>query len=349
MLAGEYAVLKGSHALAATLACGMIISVEWDPHAARWEIHSNIWSDPKFVSDDHSPQSDMLCRAVQYMAKKTGMHGGKVRVDSAIEIEHGIGSSSAIRLGICSAFYAIKNGLDQSRSHGLSIEAMNAAWSLQSEGQGVASGYDIATQFVGGLVEFKFEYDNNHWKPKWFKHDLDALNEIVHVFVGGAGAPTTETVQTMSSWIDGGNRYDRLVEVSETLIDAFNEAIQWPSKRSLSRLATLCGSSRNFFATGPCFPTTIATQLASIPGLDKTWSWKTTGAGGEDAIIVVGEKKDIQSAVSTLWENGWHRLEHKFSSVGAHVISFHDDTTTPTPTYDAFNQFTAPRMKGYLR
>ena len=107
MLAGEYAVLKGGHSLAASLTSGMTVDIEWDPTAASWEIHSDIWSAPKYVNDDHTPQTDMLCRAVQFAAKKTGMHGGKVSVLSKIAIEHGIGSSSALRLGICAAFFCL--------------------------------------------------------------------------------------------------------------------------------------------------------------------------------------------------------------------------------------------------
>ena len=322
MLAGEYAVLRGGHALAAALNCGMMIRVEWDDEAAEWEIHSNLWSEPKIISDDHTPQTDMLCRAVQFAAKKAGMHGGKVYVSSDIDIKHGIGSSSALRLGICGAFLALKQGPDPQRSGGIPIEAIHSAWQLQCEGQGIASGYDIASQYAGGLVEFSFEFHDNKWKPHWFRHSLDGLSEIVHVFVGGQGAPTASTTHTTSSWLDGANRIDKLIETSETLVDAFNLAIQWPEPSNLKRLMRSCGMMRKLFVGSPHFPNELAESLSAVPGLDKTWSWKTTGAGGEDAILLLGTTEEIRSAVSKLWEIGWHRLESGFTAKGSQVVSF---------------------------
>jgi len=319
MLAGEYAVLRGGHSLAAALTCGMTISVEWDPHAAKWEIHSNLWTEPKFVEDDHSPQSEMLCRAIQFVAKRTGMHGGKITVSSDIEIEHGIGSSSALRLGICAAFFTL-NSPSACQSKQIPRQAIEAAWQLQSEGQGIASGYDIVAQFAGGLVEFNYEYEDNKWKPHWFRHDLDAISEIVHVFVGGNGAPTTETLQTMASWLEGGNRIERLMDTSESLVDAFNMAIQRPSSANVKRLIATTSLSRGLFMGNPHFPNSVAAALAEVPGLDQTWSWKTTGAGGEDAILLIGGVLETREAAKRLWKNGWHRLEHSFSMEGARIL-----------------------------
>ena len=350
MLAGEYAVLRGGHALAAALTCGMTIRVEWDPKAAVWEIHSSIWTEPKVLGDDHTPQTDMLCRAVQFAAKKTGMHGGRVFVKSDIEIKHGIGSSSALRLGICGAFFAIKNGPDSSRPGGISTEAIHAAWQLQCEGQGIASGYDIVAQYVGGLVEFSFEYGNNKWKPHWFRHNLEALNQIAHVFVGGRGAPTTQTVQTMASWLDGGNRNEKLMDTSETLVDAFNMTIQWPDMNNLKKLTSACAASRNIFAGSPHFPTNIASDLAAIEGLDRTWSWKTTGAGGEDAILLIGTESAIQPAAAKLWDAGWHRLDFRFSMTGCHIISREtDESTATTPGMSAHKSGATSGKREFLR
>jgi mevalonate kinase len=322
MLAGEDAVLRGGHALAATLDCGMNINVEWQNHSADWEIHSNLWSEPKFVHDDHTPQIDMLCRAVQFAAKRCGMHGGKVTVSSDIEIKHGIGSSSALRLGICAAFFALKNGPDENRSGGIPIEAVNAAWQLQSEGQGVASGYDIATQFAGGLLEFSFEYHDNKWKPHWFKHDLNNLADIIHVFVGGKGAPTAQTTQTTSSWLESANRNEKLMENSEALVDVFNLAIQWPETRNINRLVQACGAVRQLFVGSPHFPTEVADHIQTTPGCDRSWSWKTTGAGGEDALLIIGKSSEIAAVASKLWDIGWHRLNVPFNSGGARIVSF---------------------------
>ncbi len=320
MLAGEYAVLRGGHALAATLDCGLSVKVTWEPQAAQWDIVSDLWDAPRQVIDDRTPQTDLLCRAVQYAAKRTGLHGGRVEISSGIEVRHGIGSSSALRLGVCAAFMALRDNPQEVTK--VSSDAVYTAWQLQSEGQGIASGYDIVTQYAGGLIEFNFEYEDNQWKPHWFRHDLGVLNQLVHVYVGGSGAPTAETVQTMSSWLDGGNRFDKLVDTSETLVDAFNTALQWPDIKTIRKLCQSCGSARQLFATSPHFPQTIGTGLAQIPGLDQRWSWKTTGAGGEDAILLIGTKDDTRQAAAKLAELGWHPSGHSFVNEGSHIRQF---------------------------
>ena len=344
MLAGEYAVLRGGHALAATLDCGLSVKVTWDPKAAQWDIISDLWDAPRYVIDDRTPQTDLLCRAVQYAAKRTGMHGGRVEISSGIEIKHGIGSSSALRLGVCAAFLALRDHPNETSR--VPVDAIQTAWQLQSEGQGIASGYDIVTQYAGGLVEFNFEYDDNKWKPHWFRHQLGALNQLVHVYVGGAGAPTTETVQTMSSWLDGGNRFDKLLDTSEALVDAFNTALQWPDIKSLRKLFQTCGNARQIFATSPHFPQSISNALGVVPGIDQSWSWKTTGAGGEDAVLLIGTKDETLRAAARLADLGWHPSGHTFVNKGSEIRKFtsteigtEERTASPRVSKSALREF----------
>lgn len=324
MLAGEYAVLRGGHALAVTVDTGMNISLKWEPHAASWNIFSNLWDSPKTVSDDHTPQTDILCRAVQLAAKKTGFHGGTINVTSSLDIRHGLGSSSALRLGICGAFFALQEHQKNHMTPVLPRESINAAWQLQSESQGLASGYDIVTQYVGGIVEFSFEYLSNKWSPHWFKHHVGSLNKFVHVFVGGRGAPTTQTMHTTNSWLDSAGRLDKMMDVSESLVDSFSQCLHYPSKKSLRELIYNCAGSRSLFVGNPHFPAEIAAKLGQITGVDSTWSWKTTGAGGEDAILLIGEPEQILGVESCLKQSGWYRLNAKFSDQGAQVITSSD-------------------------
>lgn len=320
MLAGEYAVLRGGHSLAVTVDTGMTVRVHWDPMAASWTIKSDLWNDPKVVEDDHSPQKDILCRAVQFAAKKTGLHGGTVSVTSALDIHHGLGSSSALRLGVCGAFFALQQGEKSGTPRDIPRESMHSAWLLQSEAQGLASGYDVVTQFVGGLVEFSFDYSDNKWAPRWFKHQIDGLDTFVHVFVGGAGAPTTQTMQTTNSWLDFGNRLEKFIDISETLVDCFNVCIQQYNAKSLKSLISACAASRGLFIGSPYFPNKLAASLSVLPGIDHKWSWKTTGAGGEDAILLVGQKNQLIEAFSVLHGLGWQQLQGKFSESGARIV-----------------------------
>ena len=330
MLAGEYAVLRGGHALAVTVDRSMTVAVTFDPAAFSWIVKSNIWEEPREISDLSTPHSDPLCRAVQASAKRHSLHGGTVEIQSTIDIADGIGSSSALRLGVCSAFHLLKHDRDPKRPSGIPLDCVLQAWALQAENQGTASGYDIATQYAGGLVEFSFQYEANTWTPKWFRHDLDLLSEYVHIFVGGSGAPTSTTLQSTASWLDGGNRFERLIDTSENLIDAFLNAIRWQSPENFRRLIACTAAQRVMFAGSPHFPLAVAEKLTNLPGIDTKWSWKTTGAGGEDAILLIGPHKSIQPAAQELWSMGWHRLEAPFTSSGIRIDSL--DFARPTST-----------------
>lgn len=348
MLAGEYVVLRGGHALAVTVDRKMTIDVKIDSSINKWIIKSNIWDTPKEVNDFKAPQSDPLCRAVQASAKRHSLYGGEVTIQSDIEIADGIGSSSALRLGICAAFQLLKNDRDTSRPTGIALDCVKQAWALQTENQGSASGYDIATQYVGGLVEFTYHYEDNVWTPKWFKHELEALKDYVHVFVGGNGAPTSSTLQSTASWLDSGVRFDRLVETSENLVDAFLNAIRWPSTDTYRRLISCVAAQRAIFAASPHFPISVAEVLANLPGLDSRWSWKTTGAGGEDAILIIGPRHAILPAEEALSGRGWRRLAGGFTSTGIQIESL-SNTPIPatTPDYPASTKpgATAPRRR----
>ena len=332
MLAGEYSVLRGAHALAVTLNQHMTVDVTVEPTHTTWEVHSNLWSAPVIIKDFHSQQDEMLCRAVQSEARRNNLSGGIVRVTSDIDVKHGLGSSSALRLGVCAAMRTLRNGLDSQRASQISAEAVNDAWSMQFEEQGMASGYDIATQYAGGLVEFSFQYEENRWRPHWFKHQLEALPQVVHLFVGGKGAPTTSTMHATSTWLDGGNRIERLIETSENLVDAFLNMIRWPSNQSLKKLCAAAGAQRLLFAANPMFPVEIAKALADISGLDQTWSWKTTGAGGEDAIMLIGVKDQLTPAIEALAKIGWQPLGVKFGTSGISIEEASPHETSPQPT-----------------
>jgi mevalonate kinase len=64
MLAGEYAVLRGGHALGCALSCGMTIEVVWDSHATSWIVESDVWNAPQIFEGQAPLQTDILCRAV---------------------------------------------------------------------------------------------------------------------------------------------------------------------------------------------------------------------------------------------------------------------------------------------
>lgn len=139
-------------------------------------------------------------------------------------------------------------------------------------------------------------------------------------------------MQTTASWLDFGSRMEKFLDVSEALVDAFNLCIQQPNTTSLKALISTCAASRAQFVGSPHFPANIAANLGVIPGLDKKWTWKTTGAGGEDAILLIGEQHEILEASKRLSDLGWNRLNARFSDLGAHVVQHAEPHVSPTLT-----------------
>ena len=86
--------------------------------------------------------------------------------------------------------------------------------------------------------------------------------------------------------------------------------------KTMSDLASAAGAQRSFLAESPHFPKSLAAHLAALPGCDQTWSFKTTGAGGEDALLVFGRKADITAADSALRSLGWHPMPASFTGHG---------------------------------
>lgn len=331
MLAGEYAVLRGGHSLAATINRTLTVTANVESDMSGWTITSNIWPEPIVMTDLRAPQTDPLCRAVQAGAKRYGFNGGTVDIKSNLNIQDGVGSSAALRLGVCAAFHILKHDFETKRTSGIAVDALQHAWALQTESQGMASGYDVVTQYVGGLVEFNYEFVGNTWKPHWFKHDVAGLSDLVHVFVGGNGAPTTTTMQTTSSWLESSHRYERLIEASESLIDAFLTALRWPTSQHYQSLFAMTAAHRTLFAGNPHFPVELAQALVHLPGHDTKWSWKTTGAGGEDAILILGPLSHLTDVIKALAPLGWRRLDAEFTNQGIQTQTAVSSPLPPKP------------------
>ncbi|MCX6123348.1 MAG: hypothetical protein NTV34_01150 [Proteobacteria bacterium] len=329
MLAGEYSVLRGGHSLAATIDRTMTVEVEaaieGSANAATWTVGSDLWDEPRLISDLRAQEQEPLLRAVQAGARKSGLSGGVVSVHSNLSIQDGIGSSSALRLGVSAAFDLLKNGRDSTTPSGVNRRALHQGWQLQAEAQGQASGYDLVAQYLGGLVEFHADFQNDEWTPHWFRLPVDSLSTFVHVFVGGAGAPTKTTMQSTNSWLDHSSKGDRLLEFSENLVDAFMAQIRFPAFLHFKKLVEAVGAHRGLFTAIPTFPAEIARALAGTPGHDASWTWKTTGAGGEDALLLIGSQVAIRPAINTLFDLGWRRLDAKFCDTGISIESLNGD------------------------
>lgn len=322
MLAGEYSVLYGGRALAATVKHHMVVTVT-DHEKGKCRLTSNLWDDALEVRTDLNPDDGQppLVSSALSAIKKNQINGATVDVRGNLDPAHGFGSSSALRLGTSIALktFACGRGADTYWE-----EAIDA-FRQQKTAQKRASGYDIVTQYVGGLTLYtpaaRMVDGREAWPGRittFPKETVRRLNQIFHVFVGGKGAPTTETMGSTTAWLEQENRTAHLVHLSEQLIDAVLTALKSRSG-NLSQLTQAVGAHRTFFAQSPAYPPWLDAELAPLAGADESFSWKTTGAGGEDAVLLIGTESAVEDAADKLQRRGWQRLKRPFAPEGTSV------------------------------
>ncbi len=308
MLSGEYAVLFGTEALSATLNCTMDIHV-CKSEDQRSEVSSNLWAEPKYLNsgfDYHEPLLETVAWGIEtYKAPPL-----KVKVESALTPAWGIGSSSALRLGV---LLGIKTWMERKIPDQTSAWAVGKlAWDLQRQSQKRASGYDIATQLVGGL--YRFQSNPGEWPLRQNRLDASSLNKYVKIYIGGNGAPTGQVMGDTLGWLARNQLEEKLAQASENLGEAWKTLLG--SNPHLPDLFEAIREHRALFfgALSHSFP--LLQKLKEVKGLDQSWSFKTTGAGGEDAILLVGETSLAEDLLSKL---GWSKLPAEFTNFGTDV------------------------------
>jgi mevalonate kinase len=311
MLCGEYAVLQGATSLAATVDSWLTVSIEDDPQRL---VSSDLW--PHRIQldkadSDHVQREPLLQSSLLAAPKDHGFH---VHVASDLAVEHGLGSSSALRLGVHLGFRAWqKQPLPLSEAEAWS--AAEQAWQEQLQQQSFASGYDTVVQLTGGLVRWT---PSAHWPGTIQKYDAECLSRWVHPYVGGQGAPTAKVGGSMRQWLTRTGTWDQLRSASEDLREEM-EAVFLHGKLSTQDLFQANARHRSFFQNGPGFPSALYNLLASLPGFDRSWTFKTTGAGGEDAILLIGEDCELMGVKKALSYHGWYPLGLGWQNRGAWI------------------------------
>ena len=308
MLSGEYSVLGGGRSLAFTVDKRLQVSVE--TQALGVSVHSELWSEAKNLHlTDTAPENPLL-NSVHWAMKNWGIDCCRVEVRSHINVSDGLGSSSAVRLASLAALSRYAGRDDQL------WDLARLAWQQQKLQQGFASGYDIASQTCGGLV--LFEPDYNNWPGQCQDLGWKRLESIVHVFVGGKGAPTDLVAGSTSQWLKDQGRWDSLNQYADILIDelvAYNDGAA-----NYNSVIEAVANHRRVFEDNLNFPIHIKNDLSSVSGFDKTWSFKTTGAGGEDSILLFGSENEIKDGVKKLKNLGWEKLNTSVSPQGLEII-----------------------------
>lgn len=320
MLAGEYSVLKGEAALAITIDRYLNARISTNS-TSEFVVTSNLWASPRICSPTRTEyDGDLLLDAVIQAARRYQQTGGTVVIESQLDIRHGLGSSSALRLAVFAGLHCAQ--LRQKGQPWTSAElwqAAEAALHHQRQNQSKASGYDIVTQATGGLVLWQMV-------PPWpgsiqsLTVQEDAASQIFFM-VGGQGAPTTKTIASGSSWLDADpSRWSMLIALTRPLTEAFMAHFQNPSAATIAHLVAATAHHRQFWQMAPHFPAGIRDLLAQIPGLDQTWSWKPTGAGGEDALILVGPPQKLSPVFEVLQTQGWEALSYRIVQDGLSLM-----------------------------
>ncbi len=312
MLAGEYSVLSQGQALAATISGRLRVNVIRDVGSTATTVYSNIWKKPQTVSHADTP-NDPLLEAVAFGMKAFDFCGGRVEVDSCLPVSYGVGTSSAVRIATL---------LGLARFAGKTIDpwqVIRDALSLQRKHQGHASGYDMATQYLGGVISFRsLNTESQSW-PGCFKdlgqEALARLGSSVIAMVGGKGAPTGQILGKTKGWLAECGRIEELSRLSSRLIHTWEKFLA-TQRTSRLELFQDIANHRKVFVGSPAYPENLFRHLESISGCDKSWTFKATGAGGEDAILLVGEPSLLSEPISLFKKMGWHKMPFDFSSQG---------------------------------
>ena len=306
MLAGEYAILKGGTSLSAAVDARLHVTVA-PTLANAFSIHSDLWPEERELPAE--PATEPLLDSLQFLARVHELHGARITVTSDLPISYGLGSSSAVRLAshlAVQAFCEQKIELSQEEIW----RAARDAWRLQESQQGFASGYDFVTQVVGGFIEWTANYDS--WPGTVRSLDLGWLTDWVHPYGGGVGAPTTRIGGGVRQWLESFLLWPELQRRTSDLIGALL------AQNSEAIFASVAAHS-NLLRPGPFYPDALYKTLASLPGYGRSWSFKTTGAGGEDAILLLGHRSDLFEADRELRRNAWQALAQPWTEVGSQI------------------------------
>ena len=314
MLAGEYSVLTKGRSLSATVDAFLTMDIS-DRIEDSIEVQSNLWPQPIQLNFNKNPEP--LFDSLQSAAKQHDISRALVQVRSHLSVAYGLGSSSAVRLAAHLGLLAFAKQSIQFPPD-LLWSSAREAWRLQREQQGFASGYDLVTQLHGGYLEWRPDYEC--WPGAIRSLSLDWLHDWVHPYAGGQGAPTEKVGGSVRGWLDQEGLWPELLQRNECLIDAF-------LAQEGEALIAANQTHRQLFQKAPFYPASLYKGLASLSGFDRSWSFKTTGAGGEDAILILGHRSNLTGVDAALNRQGWKRLSSSWTTQPSQVKwkdSLHD-------------------------
>jgi mevalonate kinase len=320
LLAGEYAVLDGHPALSIAVDRYLTVTLtETKNHG--WILASDLWPEPRALNQA-SPQdiaNEALLQVADFAQHHFALPHMRCQITSELDIRFGLGSSTALRLGVLLAATALKQNwrtLDEVTT----LEAAALAFRMQRVQQSFASGYDVLTQALGGVILWTPDYQN--WPGSFLKKlNPNALAPYLQIYVGGAGAPTGTVGGSVRMALQESGQQRDYYEASNHIIRSWLQLLEQQDAEALSKLCQDIATQRRIFASLPYFPRHLFQTLETLPGFDQNWTAKTTGAGGEDAILLIGSREETQPAAACLAREGWYPLPVHPAEHGASLYS----------------------------
>lgn len=323
MLSGEYAVMSGFSSLSLALSQYLTIEIKRSSDGES-QISSTIWKRPLLFSEVKELESskDILLSSIYGALEGRNFPPFHFSIRSDFSVSSGFGSSSALRLGVQYAFSLFEKSLreeDLKLSSRSSWALAERAFRAQKSYQKKASGYDFITQKEGGVLLYKPE-KNSSWPNAWEKLDLcqDSLKKYLHIFVGGRGAATKEVMNKTDAWLSENNLKENFFELSEKLSASLIRFFEQKKTSVEEELVSLLAGHRALMRKSPFFPSALEKALEPLEGFDKTWTFKTTGSGGEDALLFFGDDGKISEAKKVLENLGWRKSSWGLDEGGIH-------------------------------
>ena len=290
MLCGEYSCLFGGKAL--SFAINRYLMVTKRPQTDIFSVYSDLLR-KTFQWEPGKAGHTVLEHTMGHLVKEYGLRPCHMEIYSELDPCFGFGSSSALRLGMTQA-YGEEN-------------PMHLAYQMQKDFQSEASGYDVLTQSQGGLLVFQRE---ESWPGNYRKYteiNEGFLSQNLTVLVGGKGAPTGALIRQTYPRLKGDEDFKR---VSDELVDLFLSCLLSDLK-DLSPLIRKIAEHQVFFHGTKSFPEDLFRGLEQLKGFGQSWTLKTTGSGGEDALLLIGDKKHTEGCLRFLLEKSWYPIDVK--------------------------------------
>ena len=231
-------------------------------------------------------------------------------INSKLSPVFGLGSSSALSL-LFAAWSSKTRELET---------IVVKAFDLHNKWQKQSSGYDILSQAQGGLIEGQGIYQEEKFYPRKFqKFESKYLKNIADFFLfagTGRGSDTKKALKQNTLLFKNKSTKDELRKACSENVTSYKNLILDPGSNSYESACYITKEKRQFLGQLNNSPRELITSIARLRGRDKSWSFKGTGAGGEDLFLFVCEV-DFKEKLSRDLENiGLKIFSYQCSELG---------------------------------